>query len=181
MKKIICLFVLLLNFSANAALINDQHNILASGEGSVGYTAFEVTVSGLFDVYTMGPTIDPQLYLFSDDGLLDTTDFITSNDDSCPTALCGPAGAFSNSLINNIFLDVGFYIAAISDFSFSLDEAISGLNINNRTGLASIVIDTADDSSFATQNTPNSVAAVNAPASIALLFASFGLLLFRRK
>lgn len=152
--------------SANAALITESHNITASGAGSVGYTYFDVTTAGRFDVYTMGPTIDSQLYLFRNDGTLDSTDYITTNDDGCSFAQCGPSGAFRNSLINEIYLSIGSYIAAISDFSFSLSEAVSGSNVNDRTGNAAIVVAVGhtDRSGASAQLTP-----VSEPASLALV------------
>lgn len=150
--------------AANALPISQTHTITSSGLGSVGYTYFTVTSSGFFDLYTMGPTIDPVLYLFQDDGSLDAADQIAANDDSCPNSLCGPAGSFSNSLIT-ANLALGNYLLAVSDFSFSQDEAISGLNFNDRTGDVATVI-------AANVQTPDANAVIRGvpePASLALL------------
>ena len=103
MKYLVLLLTCLLLSTAQATLITDTHDISASGEGSVGYTYFEVITAGDFDIYTMGPTIDPTIFLFVVDGLLDQNDKITSDDDSCPESLCGSAGAYKNSLIDNKF------------------------------------------------------------------------------
>ena len=100
--------------SARALPISETHTITASGPGSVGYTLFDVTTAGIFDIFTMGPTIDPVLYLFTDDGSLDLADLLASNDDGCSVAQCGPAGSFSNSLIDEILHQVPSYAAQIS-------------------------------------------------------------------
>ncbi|MBF7074926.1 DVUA0089 family protein [Glaciecola sp. MH2013] len=175
MKKLIAFILIIMAGSSHAALISQSHDITASGEGSIGYTFFEVTESGVFDIYTMGPTIDPVLFLFIDDGDLSTDDFIETNDDGCSSSVCGPSGAFNNSLISEISLSIGFYVAAISDFGFSTSEAISGLNINDRTGLAFIVVDTG------TEGLGNArLTSVNAP-QVVLFFALFLPLLFASK
>ena len=164
MKKLIALTLLLMSQITHANLIHDMHDITASGEGSVGYTRFEVTTAGIFDIFTMGPTIDPVLYLFEDDGTLDNANFIADNDDGCPTSLCGPAGAFSNSLINEISLDVGFYIAAVSDYGFDRSEAISGFNTNSLTGQVAIVVRAGE-----TDTAGARAVLVPEPSSIALI------------
>lgn len=158
---------------ALALPISETHTITASGPGSVGYTRFTVTTPGYFDLYTMGPTIDPVLYLFSDDGSLDAADQLAANDDGCPDSLCGPAGAFSNSLINDIFLNLNNYILAVSDFPFSLESAVSGSNSNNRTGDVAIVIALGSDPTGA-QNPASAVlrngtVPVPVPATLALM------------
>ncbi len=169
MKKLLGLIsACFLAASVNAAMISETHNITASGAGSVGYTYFDVTSAGYFDIYTMGPTIDPVLYLFRNDGSLDLSDELASNDDGCPTSLCGPAGSWYNSLINDIFLSVGSYIAAISDFSFSASEAVSGLNYNDRTGPATIVVATVDGLGGYNPGLSGTVA-VPEPGTLALL------------
>jgi len=176
MKYLAVLLTCLFFSTAQANLITDTHDITASGEGSVGYTYFEVTTAGNFDIYTMGPTIDPKIFLFYDDALLSDIDLITSNDDSCPYSLCGAAGAFSNSLIDNIFLELGFYVVAVSDFSFSESEAISGLNTNDMTGLVDIVI-TSDNGDAVGPTTD-----IPEPSSIALIaLALIGFGISKRK
>ncbi|MGI9421015.1 MAG: DVUA0089 family protein [Geminicoccaceae bacterium] len=158
---------------AQALPISQTHTITGSGPGSVGFTAFTVTSAGIFDIFTEGPTIDPQLYLFEDgdaNGVLGSAaldPFLATNDDGCSFAQCGPAGAFSNSLINEIALAAGTYIAAVSDFSFTAGEARSGLNTNNLTGDVNIVIaagSTDSGSAAAVLST-----AVPEPASTAML------------
>lgn len=156
--------MMLMAGAANALPISQTHTITSSGPGSVGYTYFTVTSAGVFDLYTMGPTIDPVLYLFQDDGSLDAADQIAANDDSCPDALCGPAGSWYNSLITTS-LALGNYLLAVSDFDLSQAEAISGLNTNDRTGNVAIVI-------AANEQTPGANAVITSvpePASLALL------------
>ena len=134
-------FVLALSapLGAQANLITDSHILTASGAGSVIYTHFSLDHASLTQIYTMGPTIDPVLYLFRDDGHLSGDNLLASNDDGCPYSLCGPAGAYSNSLITTN-LNAAAYLVAVSDHSFSLDEAMSGRNANDRTGPVSVVI-----------------------------------------
>lgn len=156
--------ILLMAGVASALPISQTHTITSSGPGSVGYTYFTVTTAGIFDLYTMGPTIDPVLYLFQDDGSLDATDLIAYNDDGCPNSLCGPAGSFYNSLIT-ASLGLGSYVLAVSDYPFSVSAAVSGSNTNNLTGDVTLVI-------AANAQTPGANAMIThvpEPASLALM------------
>lgn len=151
MKKWIAAFCFMFLGTANASLITETHDITAAGENSIGFTYFKVITAGVFDLYTTGPTIDPVLILFHDDGNLDLSDLITGDDDSCPDSLCGVAGDYSNALIANLFLNTGSYVAVISNFDFSPSEAVSGSNTNDLTGLASInIVRSPNDSTGAT-------------------------------
>lgn len=183
MKKVVGLFLAtVLAGSANAALITETHDITASGAGSVGYTYFDVTTAGNFDIYTMGPSIDSVLYLFQNDGSLDSGDLISLNDDSCSTSQCGPSGSFSNALIDEIFLNIGSYIAAISDFGFSTSAAVNGLNNNDRTGLAAIVVDAGSTDTYGAAAKLSNASPVSEPGSLALLgLGALGLATVRRK
>ena len=165
MKYLVLLLTCLLLSTAQATLITETHDITASGEGSVGYTYFEVTTEGLFDIYTDGPTIDPFIFLFYDDGQLSSGDFLVSDDDDCLTSysFCNIADGGRNAFIDDYFLDVGFYVVAVSDFSFDQDEAVSGLNVNNRVGLVDIII-TSDNGDAVGPTTD-----VPEPTSIALI------------
>jgi len=107
-------------------------NELSNEEHNVGYAYFTITETTVLRITTDGPTIDPVLYLFRNEGILDSSDFIASNDDGWTAA-----GSFNNSLIN-ITLEPGNYIAAVSDFGFSMEEAISGINISDRVGTVAI-------------------------------------------
>ncbi len=185
MKKMVLWFALLFAGSGNAALISQDFNITASGEGSVGYMYFTVTNEGIFDLYTMGPTIDPELYLFVDDGSLDASDYLADDDDSCPDSFCGAAGSFDNALIDELFLSAGSYVLAISDFSLSMSEAISGLNTNSMTGLASIVVAVGDTDTYGANAvltaSPATPVGVPEPSSLAILSLSLMGLAFKRK
>ena len=158
--------------TAHAVPIGGETELTASGEGSVGYFVFDVTGAGLFDIFTMGPTIDPQLYLFREDGALDASDQIAFDDDGCPDSRCGPAGNFSNSLIENIFLATGGYVAAYGDYPLDQDEIIAGFNHNNRTGNVSVtVVASARDHGHAFAVARNAPASIPEPGSLALLGA----------
>ena len=173
MKKLITL-ALLYSIStiagAATATFTDAHNITATGVGSVGYTSFSVTSAGNFRFYTMGPTIDPFLYLANDDGDLTQDDIITHDDDGCYglDTLCGPAGSFSNSLID-IALGSGDYILGISDYTFSSSEFISGINTNDLTGVANIVISTVGISDPGTFSAGANITATPLPAAVWLM------------
>ncbi len=103
--------------------------------GTASYTVFTVTTAGTFDIWTTsrlgtgGTTpFDPMLYLFSGFGTAGA--LLGVNDDGCSLFLaqCGPAVAFSNSILNNIFLGTGIYTAAVGGFFIGEPEARSGLN-----------------------------------------------------
>ncbi|SFK02344.1 DVUA0089 family protein [Celeribacter neptunius] len=149
--------------SQAATILTETHTITARGAGSVGYSTFSVGSAGMYSMYTMGPTLDPELFLFADlnsDGILDASDTLVGHDDdSCPYSLCGPAGRFSNSLIETV-LSVGSYILAVSDFNFSEAEARAGSNNNNMTGDVTLVV--------------NSLPAVPLPAGLPLLATALG-------
>lgn len=173
---IFCLFTT----ATNATLITQEHNITLDGEGTVGYTHFEVTTAGLFDIYSKATTLDAEMYLFSDDGSLDNSDFVAYNDDSCPILLCGTSSVGINALIANISLQTGFYVLAISDNKFTQAEAIAGLNNGhgNQIGLAPIFIDV---SSLDTFGASARLTSVPEPTSLALLGLAFFGLMMRKK
>lgn len=103
--------------SASALTITDTVYVgtgaSAGDPGTVGTTTVFLS-AGFYDMYTMGPTIDPVLTLYS--GASATGSVLAFNDDGCPTSLCGPAGAFSNSLISNFWVSTGVYTLAVADF-----------------------------------------------------------------
>ena len=81
----------------------------------INYLTFEVVAGGTFRLFTNGPTVDPMLFLLQ--GSPDSFgSILASNDDGCPTALCGQAGSFYNSLIT-IDLVPGVYTAAGTDLT----------------------------------------------------------------
>lgn len=106
--------------------------------GTASYTMFTVTTAGTFDIWTTsrlgtgGSTpFDPMLYLFSGFGTGGA--LLGSDDDGCSAFLaqCGPSVSFSNSILDNIFLGVGNYTAAVGGFFISEAGARSGLNPGN--------------------------------------------------
>ncbi len=103
---------------------------------TVDYWNFAVNTAGIVTIDVLAndidfgngsSSLDSQIYLFSNDGLLDTSDLIAGNDDSL-ISVGGSDGSVStlDSFLSQ-FLNPGNYTLAISDFSFSLSEAINGI------------------------------------------------------
>jgi hypothetical protein len=105
---------------------------LDNGDNSVGYIYFTVGSDANVSIAANGSGVDPQIHLFTDDGSLDLADLLASNDDGGPGF---------NSLIN-AYLPAGDYVLAVSDFSFSSDEAVSGDNTSGMpaTGIYEVTI-----------------------------------------
>ena len=91
---------------------------------TVNYQYFSLAASTSVNVSleTFEGEFDPVMYLFYNDGSLSVDDYITYDDDGGT-----PATYWYNSFINTS-LAPGNYMTAVSDFGFSLDEAVSGLN-----------------------------------------------------
>lgn len=70
--------------------------------------------------------IDSYIYLFHDDGLLDSDDFIAENDDSDDTFDDGSISFLDAYL--SINLDAGNYILAIGAYDLDQEDAINGFN-----------------------------------------------------
>ena len=116
--------LLALPFVANAGMISvDSYVEQQPDVGSVDYVYFNIDADSNVRLETFAPSFDSELFLFFDDGSLDSGDFITSNDDG------GTPNSFSyyNSRINT-FLSAGDYIAAVGDYNLTLSEAVSGIN-----------------------------------------------------
>ena len=138
---------------------------------TVAYVNFDVTDSGLFNISANSNFFDgtdPFIYLFRRPASVGT--FIESDDDSGP--------------LNNAFIDrnlaIGNYVLAVSTYTFSLSEAISGYN-----GSVNFLTDGNVDVTISSRNgTANFVnpSAVPVPAA-AWLFGSalLGFAGFRRK
>ncbi|MEP7206506.1 MAG: DVUA0089 family protein [Casimicrobiaceae bacterium] len=134
--------ILLAGLAANvqANLITVDHNIAASGPGSIGYTLFSVSETDTVSLWTTGTAIDPVLYLLTWDGHLDQADILDWNDD-CTS--CGVSGGWNNSGLTRT-LNAGWYVAIIGDYALSAIDALGGLgNTGNtafgvKTGLVSL-------------------------------------------
>ena len=176
----------LLGGPAAASTLSATHTLTQAGTvGSVSTLQFQVTQAGLFDIYTDGPTIDPVLYLIADrdgNGAIDASDpLIASNDDSCRVgfrSFCNQAGAWHNSLIEAQSLSLGTYFALVSDYSFSVSEARSG--VNGSLGETQLV---GDVTTFVTSarygargGTVAPVSAVPLPASGFMMLGAFAML-----
>lgn len=72
--------------------------------------------------------MDPYIYLFTDDGALDTSDLISSNDDSNLTFGDGSTSILDSYM--SVSLLAGDYVLAISDYFFTVSDAVSGINYN---------------------------------------------------
>ncbi len=120
--------LLALAFHVNAQSIGQQsQNFSISDSNQVGFFQFTLDMTQSVDIFTQGSENDPEIFLFS--GLTPSTGtFLNNDDDSCPVSFCGEAGFFSNSLIADILLESGDYTVAVSDFTFDIEEAISGEN-----------------------------------------------------
>jgi hypothetical protein len=132
----------LLGGAAQANVIVDEFDILATDPGSVQYFNFAVTTAGSFTISAEGSSSlgavynsDPEIFLFKDG--LTTANFLIGDDDS---------GVGLNALISNYALATGNYILAISEFSFTLAEAISGINASSvdDPGLVRVTISSND-------------------------------------
>ncbi len=86
--------------------------------GSVQYVTFSLSETTTVRISANSTELDPQIYLFNDDGALDVADFISTDDDGGPGL---------NSLLE-ITLPAGDYIVAVSDFALDLNEAVAGIN-----------------------------------------------------
>ncbi len=93
-------------------------------EGSVHYTYFTVHETTTLSINANSLDFDTYLYLLRNDGDLSVDDFITSDDDG---------GLELNSYIH-ITLAPGEYVAAVGDYDLELNEVISGINNENRSG-----------------------------------------------
>lgn len=156
---------------AHALTIADQtFSITANGQNSTGELAFEITQAGTYELYTMGPTIDPVLYLFEDDngnGNVNPKDaFVAFDDDSCPDSFCGTAGSYYNSYFEK-FLSVGDYIAVVGDWPLTESAARTGVNNNSLVGDVRVVV--------------SQVSTVPVPASLPLLAGALGAFGFLRR
>ncbi|MBV1952549.1 MAG: retention module-containing protein [Cycloclasticus sp.] len=105
-------------------------SVATSGQtGSVGYVYFTIDADTAITITTDGPTIDPNMWLFSDDGLLDVGDALAYDDDDGASAF-----SFNNSIINTNdeisgpILPAGSYIIAVGDYHLSDIEAVDGVN-----------------------------------------------------
>ncbi len=158
---------LVLSSNAFANSITYEGSISATNQ--VDYFYFSLTDDTWLDLQleTSTTDFDPVMYLFVDDGDLDFVDLRRSDDDD---------GAGLNSLIDTWIL-AGDYVAAISDYRFTLSEAISGVNPSNHYGNYSLFV----SSDYGTVSTSD-VAPVPEPSTWILLGSGLaGLALYRRK
>jgi uncharacterized protein with beta-barrel porin domain len=145
LKKTITLSALLMSpLSYGEEIASQVFNITESGQGSIGYLPFTLSSAMPVDIATSGPTIDPEIYLFSGTG--NFTSSIAGDDDGCDQIDCGAAGINPeyNSLINDMSLSPGTYTVAVSDFSFSESDAILGTKVNDATGEVLVMVGDSD-------------------------------------
>lgn len=127
----------------------------------VGYLTFDVLSGGTFRFYTMAPSHDAVLYLFSGTPGSFGAGYLGYNDDACPYSLCGPS-AYANAYFTSV-LGAGTYTLAGSDYWLSESEARTGVADIRANGDFTIVLDSDQGIATAASTvTPE-------PASIALL------------
>jgi hypothetical protein len=175
MKKLLPITAALLSLpaAAFANTITDTQTITSGGAGSVGYTYFTQDATATTEIQTLTNNFDPYMYLFYDDGSLDSSDYIADDDDS---GIDSDYDSFNNSLIG-MPLSAGNYIVAVSDYYLSLVDAISGINTEiaeNGTGYGSYDLQISSDANVSL-NVPE-------PTTITLLgLGLLGIGLSRRK
>ena len=123
------------NVEAVGSSVTVTRTVETSGaEGSVQYVYFTITDNTNITITTDGPTIDPKMYLFVDDGNLTVDDFLAVDDDDGL-----PAGDHENSIINSGdeigMLPPGNYIVAVADYNISTNEAVDGINDSSSLGI----------------------------------------------
>ena len=131
--------------SNNSQVGTELSDINVITSTSAGYAYFTVTETTTLTISTDGPTIDPILHLFKNDGVLDVIDLVATDDDSGT-----PAGDYNNSVIT-ITLAPGNYVAIVGDYYLSVDEAVSGVISNDSIGTVSINF--SSDKAIILQNT----------------------------
>jgi hypothetical protein len=121
---------------ASTSLVVEQDiNWLNDGVRDVGYSIDAIPFTVLsqsvvtIDVLSAGayaPALDAQIYLAVDDGSIDDTDLISTNDD-------GEAGADGSTLELDSYLSAelqpGDYVLFISGCCFSAEEALAGYRV----------------------------------------------------
>ncbi len=159
---------------ANAAVLTFS-NFINDTNQQVGYDYFSVTQDSslvtleTFDEFALGNTsagFDPEMFLFNYDSGTNTIGSLIAQDDDSGS----PALIWTNAFITTM-LNTGQYVVAVSDYTFSEDEARSGLNQNDLFGSYDLVV---------TGNV-SAVAAVPEPETYAMFLAGLGLLGFVSK
>lgn len=176
MKKL--LIASLLALAGTAAQANViQTSVNLNTPSTVRYVDFNVSDAGQFGILAQGSDTldpnsaynsDPQIYLFS--GAVSLFSSIASNDDG---------GVGLDALISNINLAIGNYILAVSEFSFSLEEAVAGFNGGNNVddpGLVRVTI--SSNNGYASFGHASQV---TEPATIGLLGLGMLALAFSRR
>ncbi len=93
-------------------------------------TASQVTMNVLAYSIDFGngfSGLDSYLHLFNDDGSLDVSDWITSNDDNFSADALSDGSISGLDSYLSLFLNPGQYKLAISDFYFSQEQAVAGI------------------------------------------------------
>lgn len=129
MKKLLIASLLALAGTTAAQANTILTSVNLNNPYTVRYVNFNVSDAGSFDIDGQGSSTldpnsvynsDPQMFLFRDS--LSVANNIASDDDS---------GWGLDALINNIYLSIGNYILAVSEYELTLAEAISGYNGGN--------------------------------------------------
>lgn len=114
--------------AAQANMMTSDVSIDAS-TNFVQYIMFSVSTAGDFDIRAQGEgslgspaiyAIDPEIYLFKSS--LSAGNFLAHSDDIID-------GVNRDSFISSLHLDLGNYILAVSQWEFTMSEALSGTNL----------------------------------------------------
>lgn len=182
----------MLSVSVNASaapLIWDSHTLSGSGASSVGYTWFSYAGTGGIWIQTDAPTINPMIVLMRDDGSLDASDLISSDDDSCIDPMCAPTNGGANAFLNLSSLSAGNYLLAVSASPMTPASVVARSSVTPLFGSHPVdvvitVTSSADSLTLNAGSVGGAAAAVPTTGTLPLLLAGLagvGALLRRRQ
>jgi hypothetical protein len=164
-KTLAALAIAALPLAASANLITTTGTITENGPGTIFSAGFKLSAADTVRIETFGSGrgFDPYMWLFHDDGKLDLSDAIASDDDSGTAA-----GSFYNSFINQSLL-AGNYLVFVSDYSLTKNEILAGVaDVSLGDGTASVRLEVESMQALVSFNGLDT-GSVPEPGSLALL------------